>query len=314
MRCYAPLRGYRYRDGKIRPQAPKGLGVWRGQIALRCGQCWACRLNYAKGWAVRCIHELEDHELLAEFVTLTYNDANLPADGSLDLRHWQLFAKKLRNRLQHPPYRDDSYDSAKRPRLIGPAYPPRKFRFYMAGEYGEDGRPHFHVILFGIRFHDRRYYKTSKNGDKLYTSATLEALWNKGFTPTGDVTFQSAAYVAGYVTDKLTGKRASEYGERKPPFATMSRRPGIGAKWIDKWLDDVYKDDYLIARGVKLQPPKYYDTRLQRHDPDRLAAIKQQREINNEKNKQEWRHYTPKRLKARQKIVKAKIQLKKRNN
>lgn len=43
----------------------------------------------------------------------------------------------------------------------------------------------------------------------------------------------------------------------------MSLKPGIGAKWLIKYKSDVYPNDYVILRGRKVKPPKYYDRLIQ---------------------------------------------------
>lgn len=124
-----------------------------------------------------------------------------PENGSLSVRDYQLWLKRMRADL-------------------GP------FRYYIVGEYGEEGmRPHYHAALFGI--------------SPLYAEQ-IQRTWDLGFTYTGDLTVASAAYVAGYVTKKLTspdGPHNYEYrraagillGARLPEFARMSLKPGIGA-------------------------------------------------------------------------------------
>lgn len=41
-----------------------------------CGQCIACRLNYAKFWSIRMMQEMKHHDS-ACFATLTYDDEHL---------------------------------------------------------------------------------------------------------------------------------------------------------------------------------------------------------------------------------------------
>ena len=93
----------------------------------------------------------------------------------------------------------------------------------------------------------------------------------------GDVTFESAAYVARYCTKKITGKLAHEHYKGKlPEYATMSRRPGIGRAWLEKYKDDVYNYDYVVVRnGLKLRPPRYYDKIYDEIDSERMVAIKE---------------------------------------
>lgn len=189
------------------------------------------------------------------FLTLTLADDHLPEDLSLDVRTFQLFMKKLRKR-----------------------FPKNRIRFFHCGEYGERfGRPHYHAILFNFDFDDKVFAKTSERGDRLYTSKTLDEIWGLGNCWIGAVTFESTAYVARYVTKKVTGARAPEhYQGRKPEYTTMSRRPGIGAAWIQKFKTDVYPWDEVSIRGRHVKPPRFYDATLSETE---LARLKAKREI-----------------------------------
>lgn len=63
----------------------------------------------------------------------------------------------------------------------------------------------------------------------------------KGKTDVGTLTFESASYIAGYVTKKMTHKETScsdkcvhpPLSGRHPEFANMSKKPGIGALYLD---------------------------------------------------------------------------------
>ena len=107
------------------------------------------------------------------YITLTYAPKFLPTGGTLDLEDWRYFIKKLRRKTNPD------------------------IRYYHSGEYGAQNtrRPHYHAILFGIEFTDLVIFKTI-NGIPLYTSATLTKIWGKGHASGGNVTMQSAAYVA----------------------------------------------------------------------------------------------------------------------
>lgn len=125
------------------------------------------------------------------FVTLTYDQDHHPADGSLSTRHFRYFLKRLRE-----------------------AVAPLRFRYFGCGEYGEQTwRPHYHLALFGIP----------------PDLPAISQAWQKGFTMAGPLTPQSMAYVAGYVTKKMTRPDDSRLSGRAPEFARMSLRPGIGA-------------------------------------------------------------------------------------
>lgn len=251
-------------------------------LELPCGQCVGCRLERSRQWAVRCLHEASLHEDNC-FVTLTYSEENIPDDGSLDKRHWQLFAKRLRKRLG-------------------------SFRFFHCGEYGERlARPHYHACLFGLNFPDRKYYKDVGAKARLDTSDLLDDIWGLGFCTVGDVTFESAAYVARYVMKKVTGKEAdSHYDGLQPEYVTMSRRPGIASDWFRKWSNEVYPSDEVIVRGHPCRPPRFYDNLLEAGEPSVFDAVKRKRvaEIGDHAE-----DLTPERLKVREACTKARVGL-----
>lgn len=91
-------------------------------------------------------------------------------------------------------------------------------RFFAVGEYGDHSdRPHYHVALFG-------------HGPQV--ASLIDSCWGLGYTYTGDLTLDSAQYIAGYVTKKMTSKDDTRLNGRYPEFARMSLRPGIGAPAI----------------------------------------------------------------------------------
>ena len=98
-----------------------------GYMFVPCGQCIACRINHAKEWATRIYGESRMHDENI-FLTLTYDDEHLPKDNSVHKDEVQRFMKRLRKAVY-----------------------PDKVRYFLCGEYGgQFGRPHYHVILFGL--------------------------------------------------------------------------------------------------------------------------------------------------------------------
>ncbi|AXH75892.1 MAG: replication initiator protein [Microviridae sp.] len=289
MPCYSPIKGYRDSSGNLFFHSKPGTNIFK----VPCGQCVGCRLERSRQWAARCMNEASLH---AEncFITLTYRDA----PQSLDYRDFQLFMKRLR---KHFP----------------------KVRFYMCGEYGEEGnRPHFHACLFGINFPDRVKFSRS-----LYRSPTLERLWPHGFSSIGEVTFESAAYVARYIMKKVTGDIAEQHysyvdpdtGEvlqRVPEFSHMSLKPGIGAGWLDKYRSDVYPNGDMVVRGVESKAPRYYDKLYRRHDfqvnlnHDLFEELKAKRRLN---ARLAWRDSLDSRLVVRRKVAESRIKRLKRS-
>jgi len=234
-------------------------------IQVPCGQCIECRLNYARGWSIRLMKESQCHEV-SSFLTLTYDEDHLPEGGSLVREHISAFCKRLHNRLL-------------RSRGYG-------IRFYYAGEYGEHyGRPHYHTIIFGFNFPDRKFYKYNKRGEPIFQSEYCRELWPFGRNGIGEVTPESCSYVAGYVVDKVNGKKEQEgYYVRTsadgvvysllPEFAGMSRRPGIGRLWFERFAKETYRDDFTIMNGMKVRPPRYFDVLFDAVDSKRLKRVK----------------------------------------
>lgn len=268
MPCYFPLRGYRSRS--VSPTTGKRAILFSRQgftdleVLLPCGRCIGCRLEYSRQWAMRCVHELSLVESSC-FLTLTYDDAHLPLLRSLDVRHLQLFMKRLRKRVG-------------------------AVRFFACGEYGDSsGRPHYHVLLFGFDFPDKLFFKLSGE-NRLYRSSLLEELWTDGHSLIGEASFESAAYVSRYILKKRKGKDAESFyrvvdestgeilGKRVPEFLTMSRRPGIGKGWFEKFGGETYGSNRgVVVRGRLVRPPRYYDQQLAAVDPDLFEAVRRER-------------------------------------
>lgn len=193
----------------------------------------------------------------------------------------------------------------------------------MCGEYGEKlARPHYHAIIFGHDFPDKEYY-SEKEGLVLYRSDSLDSLWGKGFCTIGDVTFESAAYVAGYILKKQkisekspdhvkthyqrTDPETGEIFELLPEYCNMSRKPGIASDWFSKWKNDVFPSDEITHQGRVLRTPKYYD---KQYDIEHPAALKEIKKKRIEKARLKHKDQTPERLAVRQKVHEAKLNLK----
>lgn len=220
MRCTSPLK---LRNGDEVP----------------CGQCMACRLNYGKEWSIRIMHEAKKYET-SIFLTLTYDEDNIPENGSLQKRDVQLFLKRLRRVLE-----------------------PREIRYYLSGEYGDKFcRPHYHVILFNVSPFEKIFrFEQKRKGEYIgYCD-----VWPYGLVYCGQVTDDSACYVAKYTTKKVKGKGSHEFYEAHglvPEFALMSRRPGIGADFCDKFSPELIQHQSVISKGQEYKLPRYYQNRL----------------------------------------------------
>lgn len=287
MACFHPIHGYMKAGGGFTTSFAASSGSGR-QVVVPCGQCVGCRLERSRQWAVRCMHESSMHKQ-SIFVTLTYAPEHLPKDRSLDYRHFQLFMKRLRKKCGSG------------------------IRFYMCGEYGdENGRPHYHALLFGVDFSDKIPWRKTTTGFTQYKSDVLNEIWGLGHCEIGNVSFKSAAYVARYIMKKVTGDQAAfhycdidpETGEIldevKPEFNSMSRRPGIGRSWIEKYYSDVYPSDFLVVNGHKCRPPRFYDQFFDLTDSVSFSRIKFARQVDNRKRASDM---TPARLSVREKVA-----------
>nr|WAE43925.1 MAG: replication initiator protein [Microviridae sp.] len=284
MPCFSPLQGWTFlkSDGKKQIVFSDPCSSSWCSVLLPCGQCVGCRLERSRQWAIRCVHEasMYDHNC---FITLTFDDKSLFSRSnpmSLDVSEFQRFMKRFRKWTMSKSF-FDSY-----------GYNVNGIRFFHCGEYGDlYRRPHYHACIFNFDFRDRVLWKV-KEGVSLYRSSDLERLWPYGHSSVGDVTFESAAYVARYIMKKINGKSSDLHYEfvdpstgewylRKPEYTTMSRGGrgvdgknlgGIGSQWFDKWaMIDTYPNDYVVVRNRKMRPPKFYDSKL---DPIMLESVK----------------------------------------
>ena len=258
---------------------------------------------------MRIVHESVLHEMDGGncFATLTYRDRrectndqlknsyHVPDDWSLRKSHFQKFMKRLRK--AHP----------------------QRIRYFHCGEYGNVcqhglevqhcdvcnvGRPHYHVILFNL-FFDDLVPVAAKNGITYYTSPRLNSFWPYGFVQVGEVNFTSAAYVARYALKKITGLNADahyqgvtidgEWTRVQPEYCTMSRRPGIGREFYERYVDDIFPSDEtpVPGHGVVQSVPRYYAEIFKETDPREYEVIKALRQEWLEENKEDM---TPERL------------------
>lgn len=295
--CYHPLRALRVwnvENINTGDNVPKSkVVVLKGQydpdavpinmpenseyIPLPCGRCIGCRLQYSREWADRCMLEATYHKD-SWFLTLTYDDDHLPRpfEGSdrnpLVKRDLQLFVKRLR-------------------RTTG-----QKIRYFACGEYSPSGRPHYHIILFGLHLDDLKIQKYDrKNGFVYYTSDVIYNCWypesdsskskeersSNGFHLLTSVSWDTCAYTARYVMKKQKGEGSSVYEKYNytPEFTIMSRKPGIAAKYFEDNPEIIEKPKYIPTNdGSKMiRSNKYFDKLFDIYYPDEIESIKENR-------------------------------------
>lgn len=218
-------------------------------LYLPCGKCLGCQSKKTNEWALRCTHEAAQYDKNC-FITLTYSDEYLPANGGLDHSDFQKFMKRLRKHFTGT-----------------------KIRYFMCGEYGSlKERPHFHAIIFGIDFEDMELLHTNQKGNILnYTSKTLSKLWPFGFHTIGPVHYGTVKYVAKYSMKRLE-ENGIDLNGRRPEYRRMSQ--GIGSEYAKTYRRDIEIHDNIMINGHKNPVPKYYEKFL---CPVKLQLMKDNR-------------------------------------
>lgn len=311
--CYRPSRVPLDANGDLDWSASYAgnLTTHRRHMNVPCGHCLGCRKATARDWAVRCYHEglLHTHEITDpvtkvktqvpnnSVLTLTYNNEHLPSDGLLRHQDYQRFFKRLRKYLD------------------------KEVRYFMCGEYGgKTFRAHAHIIIFGHTFNDQYTEQTSPDSTT-QMSHELDKLWsqkltgaktatNMGRATCDSLTYDGAAYVAGYVAKKLephspishyitqvdpkTGE--VRYIEAAPEYRRMSTGRsaggGIGGQWINRPENmlKTYEHDCLRIGEFVFHPPKYYDTQLKAFDKELHAKVVQKRKDKLQEHVRSWNH------------------------
>lgn len=234
MKCISPLS---IRD-------PKGLTP-SGFITVPCGKCASCLINRRNEWIVRLTEEAR-HCPASFFLTLTYNDDNIPLteSGLPTVRRADvlLFIRRIRRRLGS-----------------------RSLRYYLVSEYGpKTFRPHYHGLFFLytdvvlsvdlFRIFEEAWCDSSEGSSLGFISAT----------PCNPARI-------GYCASFHVGKGSlPDFGDVDYPpdecFCIMSRRPGLGSSYLDNppssFFQDVSTVGYTFNGGAKGRLPRTWKDKL----------------------------------------------------
>jgi len=268
-------------------------------------------------WTIRITHESSLHadQHGNSWVTLTYRD---PAACT---------AEQYKNGHYIPQdYSLRPSDVSKFFRALRKQNKDHKIRYFYCGEYGDLGRPHYHLCIFNHSFNDLQLF-TDDEGVYTYTSPTLEKFWPHGFSTVADLNYRTASYTAGYIFKKITGKKArdhylrcDEYGVAfwlQPEYIRMStgnKNPpcGLGAGFYEKFQSDIFPADEspIPGKGIVQLVPRYYTNILASDDPVQLELVKSLRQ---EFQKSHREDFTPERLEDKYKCAQARQNQLKRN-
>lgn len=254
-----------------------GTGLIKGYlIKVPCGKCEGCRNDYARRWSVRCYHEgvMHDNFKNCAFITLTFNNNMLykrKNAWSVDKLAFSQWIKRFRERVRSSYGNDDT-----------------QLRFFACGEYGVKGsshRPHYHLLLYGFNFPDKKiicgagypkHLQPHRVGDRVvynYTSDFLKSCWTPagsddsfGFHTISDVNQFTCSYVARYVLKKSC---QGLFTNREPVFVNCSRNPGLGASYFDRHYKEMFALGCIkIGKNFTSDIPRYYIDRLKQIDPE----------------------------------------------
>lgn len=208
-----------------------------------------------------------DQRLCGKFVTLTYDQENLPVEDwvdtetgeifeqlpTLERKDAQRFIKSLKR--SHNRFLEKKFGRSKEK-------PFKSIRYYLCGEYGsETNRPHYHVLLFNVH---QEYVNKGK----------LHDVWNRGHVHIGTLNAKTIAYTTKYVMKKASNQSLSN--TVVPEFSLMSRNPGIGAGFEKSalWLKLSKKDTVRGPFGSQTLPRYYRDKIYSIKDKEELAQKK----------------------------------------
>jgi hypothetical protein len=274
----------------VNPISIRGKDRYDNQkkMVVPCGYCHKCRQKYRRDWIFRLQQEAKSH-LFMDMLTLTYDDHHIPygyvnvVDEQTGLiyeevkrptlvkRDLQLFIKRLRS-FQARYIKDKFKVKIKQQK--------EKIRYFACGEYGErTGRPHYHVIVFGMLPE---------------VKAQLHKVWDKGFIHPG---YQFTDACISYATKYILKNRFNKNPDHpQPEFILMSRRPGIGHRFLGKknawqWNITENKPEHATllvknnANKMQLMPRYYRDKIL----PQGVYLDKALQELLDDSVKRYWK-------------------------
>lgn len=267
MSCYHPIEAWDYTDQldllgprQISMKGPQDLGdrkkmIRQGRrLLLPCRKCVGCRLDKSREWANRVVMEQLYHQE-SWFLTLTYDDEHLPSAYPVDPATAEILS------VHATLVKDDLQKFFKRLRKNSK----QELRYFASGEYGSQTyRPHYHCLIFGLHLDDLQPIKRNFSGDQYYVSDFIAKCWPFGIHILGQVTWNSAAYVARYTMKKATHGYTREYYEKagiQSEFQTMSLRPAIGRRFYDDHPDLFEYSTFNVTTmygGLKMSPPEYF--------------------------------------------------------
>lgn len=216
-------------------------------IKVPCGRCIACQNNRRSSWVLRNRFENLNSES-SIFVTLTYDDENVPLtknqELTLDYEDVKKFMKRLRKK-----------------------FPDSSLKYFLCGEYGSHTfRPHYHAIIYNLPL--------LNNGKDFveYYNKILADTWGLGHVTSSVVTDARIGYITKYIIKSEDDRKKYQETEIKRPKLLVSR--GIG-KGLEARVSP--QSGTLRFFGQSYVVPRYVADKFAESCEGRAAEFKQNR-------------------------------------
>lgn len=244
-------------------------------MKVPCNKCIACEALRSVKQAVQMACELHTTSGQSHFITLTYDDENLPDDYSVHVDHLQKFLKKLRYYLKKNNI-------------------PGKLRYTGRGEYGsETSRPHYHLAAFNLNLNDLELYKElpcDGGTYNLYESPIIEKIWGQGSCKLVTLGYENSLYIAQHHFAEKVDQEIPDHEQRiihpvtkklitqrNKDFSTYSSKPGIGREYFEKYFTEIFQSDSIIIKGMETSVPNYFVKLLKDKSPELFEEVKEKR-------------------------------------
>lgn len=213
--------------------------IKKTNLIVPCGKCINCRRKYQLSWVVRLQHQYISSNQKALFLTLTYNDDNLPLNSTLVKKDIQDFMKRYRKH-----------------------YNDIRIKYFAVGEYGSKTmRPHYHIIIFGIN---------SFNSDFLnmrMANMVSRYIWKKGFCHIGDVNEKTIRYCSKYIMKEFVkGYNKNDFDKAGMVYPFSLKSTGLGLHYLlsnyDYIKEQILNDRPISLYKTKIGYPRYYRKKI----------------------------------------------------
>lgn len=247
MRCADPVLCYRSKNLKLFRHFSASTELFKAlhNSVYSCGRCIHCRRRRSTELAMRCVLHASLYKENC-FLTLTYDESLPGYHNRFDYSDIQDFKKKLRRKCEY--------------------HLDKKIQVFNVHEYGRNGKKHWHLVVFNHDF-STKFKETSlgltlhtiRNGNNLYRSDELEALWPFGFSTIGNVTEASAMYQAQYT------QKDFQYGHVNSTFKSHSKHSGIGRDFFLVHYRQILLNGFVPFCGRRAPVPRYFEKLAYRH-------------------------------------------------